>query len=74
MADKFLFSAHFRWHDQCYLVHVFHCSCTPIWSAYRAETRLGPDDKVISDGCSPQDALQKQLSVLPLAILSRSLL
>jgi hypothetical protein len=74
MAEEFLFSTHFRWHGQCYLVHVYRSSCGPEWSSHWAETKLGPDDRVISDGCSPEDVLQKQLSVLPLAILSRSIL
>jgi len=39
-----------------------------------AETVLGPGDTVISDGRSPEEALHKQQTVLPLAILSRSLL
>jgi hypothetical protein len=39
-----------------------------------AETNLGPGDSVISDGCSPEEALQRQQTILPLAILSRSLL
>jgi hypothetical protein len=39
-----------------------------------AETPLGPGDCVISDGRSPEEVLQTQETILPLAILSRSLL
>jgi hypothetical protein len=39
-----------------------------------AETVLGPGDTIISDGLSPEEALHKQQTILPLAILSRSLL
>jgi len=38
------------------------------------ETVLGPGDTVISDGRSPEEALHRQRTILPLAILSRSLL
>jgi hypothetical protein len=39
-----------------------------------AETALGPDDHIISDGVSPEDVLHKHQLILPLAIMSRALL
>jgi hypothetical protein len=74
MQEKLLFSEHFLWDGQCYLVHVYRRSLAKERGSHMAETRLGPDDCVISDGCSPQEVLVKQQAILPLAIFSRALL
>ncbi len=74
MEEEFLFSERFLWHGKCYLVHVYRCPLGKPHGSHRAETTFGPRDRVISDGCSPEEALQKHQTILPLAILSRSLI
>lgn len=39
-----------------------------------AETVFDTGDRIITDGGTPEEALQKQLTILPVAIHSRSLL
>ncbi len=41
---------------------------------YTAETVLEPDDRIITDAPSEDEALRMHLRVLPLAMLSRGLL
>ena len=65
---------HFEWEGEVYLVQVSrrpggHPSCL-----YMAVTAFGPDDCVIHDGSSVAEVLERQRMVLPLAILSRSIL
>ena len=69
-----LYSEHFVWDGKCYLVHIYRrCWCHGRGS-HMAETVLGAWDRIISDGGTPEEALQQQLTVLPAAILSRALL
>jgi hypothetical protein len=74
MVEKLLFSEHFLWEGKCYLVHVYRQAAQRERCLHMAETVLGPGDTIISDGHSPEEALHRQQTVLPLAILSRSLL
>jgi hypothetical protein len=74
MAQELLFSKHFQWEDKCYLVHVYRHERKNLRGSHMAETALGPGDSIISDGSSPEDVLRKHQTILPLAILSRSLL
>jgi hypothetical protein len=74
MAEEFLFSEPFLWEGKCYLVQVYRASHTAGRCLHMAQTALGPGDVVISDGRSPEEVLQKQHTVLPVAILSRALL
>lgn len=74
MAQELLFSKHFEWEDKCYLVHVYRHVQRHNRGSHMAETALGPGDSIISDGSSPEDVLQKHQTILPLAILSRSIL
>ncbi len=59
---------HFLWHDQCYLIHVYRHAHR---SAYTAETCLGPGDKIVTDGRSPDEALRTHWEVLPVAVMAR---
>lgn len=72
--DQFLFSEHFLWDGKCYLVHVYRRPWCQGRGSHMAETTLGPGDCIISDGGSPEEVLQKQRTILPVAILSRALL
>lgn len=72
--EEFLFSEHFLWEGKCYLVHIYRREQQRPQSSHMAATVLGPGDTIISDGRSPEDVLQKQQDILPLALLSRSLL
>jgi hypothetical protein len=74
MTEELLFSEHFLWEGKCYLVHVYRHARERERCSHMAETTLGPGDTIISDGCSPEEVLQKQQTILPLAILSRSML
>lgn len=64
---------HFEWEGELYLVLVSrrpegHPRCL-----YVAVTVFGPDDCVIHDGASVAEVLHRQRTILPLAILSRSI-
>ena len=74
MPEELLFSEHFLWEGKSYLVHVYRHVVRRERGLHMAETVLGPGDTIISDGRSPEEALHKQQTVLPVAILSRSLL
>ncbi len=74
MTEELLFSERFLWEGKSYLVHVYRHAVRRERGLHMAETVLGPGDTIISDGRSPEEALHKQQTVLPLAILSRSLL
>jgi hypothetical protein len=74
MAEEFLFSEPFLWEGKYYLVQVYRASHATGRCRHMAQTALGPGDLVISDGRSPEEVLQKQHTVLPVAILSRALL
>ena len=74
MPEELLFSEHFLWEGKSYLVHVYRHVVRRERGLHMAETVLGPGDTIISDGRSPEEALYKQQTVLPVAILSRSLL
>ncbi len=73
-GEEFLFSEHFLWEGKCYLVHIYRREPRRPQGSHMATTILGPGDTIISDGRSPEDVLQKQQNILPLALLSRSLL
>lgn len=71
--QKLLLSEPFCWEGKIYLVQVYwHPNGKPCCS-HVAKTALGPDDYVISDGRSVEEVLHKQHTILPLAILSRSI-
>ena len=74
MSEELLFSERFLWEGKSYLVHVYRQAARRERGLHMAETVLGPGDTIISDGRSPEEALHKQQTVLPVAILSRSLL
>jgi hypothetical protein len=74
MSEEFLFSEDFLWEGKCYLVQVYRAFHATGRCLHMAQTALGPGDVVISDGRSAEEVLHKQHTVLPLAILSRSLL
>ena len=73
MERELLLSEHFLWQGQRYLVRVYRYPNGKARSSHVAETVLGPEDVVISDGCSVEEVLRKQQSILPPAILSRSI-
>ena len=73
-VEEFLFSAPFQWDGKDYLVQIYRHMARHERSCHMAATVLGPGDTIISDGRSPEEALYKQQTILPLAILSRSLL
>ncbi len=74
MKEELLFSEHFQWEGKCYLVHVYRRSADKARGSHMAETTLGPGDRVISDGHSPEEVLYQHQTILPLAIQSRALL
>lgn len=74
MSEELLFSEDFLWEGKCYLVQVYRALHATGRCVHSAQTALGPGDIVISDGRSAEEVLQKQHTVLPLAILSRVLL
>ena len=73
-TEELLFSERFLWEGKSYLVHVYRHAVRRERRLHMAETVLGPGDTIISDGHSPEEALHKQQTVLPVAILSRALL
>jgi hypothetical protein len=74
VKGELLFSKRFLWDGKCYMVHVYRRLLEKERGSHMAETTLGPGDCVISDGRSPEEVLHTQQTILPLAILSRSLL
>ncbi len=74
IAEKLLFSERFLGEGKSYVVHIYRHAARQERCLHMAETVLGPGDTIISDGQSAEEALHKQQTVLPLAILSRSLL
>jgi len=74
IAEELLFSEHFLWEGKSYVVHIYRHAAQKARCLHIAATVLGPGDTIISDGHSVEEALHKQQIVLPLAILSRSLL
>jgi hypothetical protein len=74
ITEEFLFSEPFLWEGKSYDVLVYRHPARRARDLHMAETVLGPGDTVISDGRSPEEALHKQQTILPLAILSRALL
>ena len=72
MFDELLFSEQFLW--EAYLMHIYRHGQIQKRYSHMAATTLAPGDTIISDGRSVEEALQKQQHILPLAILSRSLL
>ena len=74
IAEELLFSERFLWEGKSYVVHVYRHAAKQERCLHIAETVLGPGDTIISDGRSPEEALHKQQTILPLAIMSRSLL
>ena len=74
IAEELLFSERFLWEGKSYVVHIYRHAAKQERCLHMAETVLGPGDTIISDGRSPEEALHKQRTILPLAILSRSLL
>ena len=71
--QELLLSEHFRWEGKIYLVQVYRYPDGKPRCSHVARTALGPDDYVISDGRSVEEVLHKQQTILPLAILSRSI-
>ena len=74
MAAELLFSKSFLWDGKSYMVRVYRRSQEKERGSHMAETTLGPGDYVISDGRSPEEVLYRHQTILPVAILSRSLL
>ena len=74
MFDELLFSKQFLWEGKSYLMHIYRHVPGQKRYSHMAATTLAPGDTIISDGRSVEDVLQKQQHILPLAILSRSLL
>jgi hypothetical protein len=74
LAEEFLFSAPFQWEGEYYLVHIYRQIARHERCCHMAATVIGPGDIIISDGRSPEEALHKQQTILPLALFSRSLL
>jgi hypothetical protein len=74
IAEQLLFSERFLWEGKSYVVHIYRHAAKKERYLHKAETVLGPGDTIISDGQSAEEVLHKQQTILPLAILSRSLL
>ena len=74
MEAELLFSKNFLWDGKSYMVNVYRRSQEKERGSHMAETTLGPGDRVISDGRSPEEVLRQHQTILPVAILSRSLL
>ena len=73
-AAEFLFSTPVQSDGKAYLVHIYrHMARHARW-CHMAATVLSPGDTIISDGRSPEEALHQLQTILPLALLSRSLL
>lgn len=73
MEQELLLREHFLWQGQRYLICVYRYRNGKARCSHVAETALGPDDVVVSDGRSAEEVLRKQQAVLPLAIMSRSI-
>ena len=73
IAEELLFSERFMWEGKSYVVHVYRHAAKRERCFHIAETVLSPGDTIISDGRSPEEALHKQKTILPLAIMSRYL-
>jgi hypothetical protein len=74
LAEEFLFSEPLQCEGKHYLVHIYRQVARPERCCHMATTVLGPGDTIISDGRSPEEALRRLQTILPLAIFSRSLL
>jgi hypothetical protein len=74
IAEELLFTERFLWEGKSYVVHIYRQAVKKERCLHMAETVLGPGDTIISDGQSAEEVLHKQQTILPLAILSRSLL
>ena len=74
LVEEFLFSTPFQWEGKHYLVYIYRQMSRHERYCHMAATVLGPGDTIISDGRSPEEALHKQQTILPLALFSRSLL
>lgn len=73
MEQELLLNEHFLWQGQSYPIRVYRYPSGTARCSHVAETALGPDDYVISDGSSVEEVLHKQQTILPLAILSRAI-
>jgi len=73
MEQELLLNEYFLWQGLSYPIRVYRCPSGKARCSHIAETALGPDDYVISDGSSVEEVLHKQQTILPLAILSRSI-
>lgn len=73
MEQELLLNEHFLWQGQSYPIRVYRYASGKARCSHVAETALGPDDYVISDGSSVEEVLHKQQTILPLAILSRAI-
>lgn len=74
MEGELLFSKRFQWDGKNYTVRVYRRALGKERGSHMAETTLGPGDSIISDGRSPEEVLMQHQTILPLAIMSRSLL
>jgi len=74
MLEELLFSERFLWEGKYYLMHVYRHAQARQRCSHMAATTLAPGDTIITDGRSVEEVVLKQQRVLPLAILSRSLL
>jgi hypothetical protein len=74
MKGELLFSRRFQWDGKSYTVHVYRRLFGKERGSHMAETTLAPGDCIISDGRSPEEVLHTHQTILPLAIVSRSLL
>lgn len=73
MEQELLVNEYFLWQGQSYPIRVYRHPSGKARCSHVAETALGPDDYVISDGGSVEEVLHKQQTILPLAILSRAI-
>ena len=64
------YTKHWVWKGQDMMTRVYRQAT----ECYTAETVLEPDDRIITDAPSEDEALRTHLRVLPLAMLSRGLL
>lgn len=73
-VEKLLYSVDVPWNGKDYIVHIYRHPAKKARCSHSAATVLGPGDTIISDGRSPEEVLNRQQTILPLALLSRSLL
>ena len=73
MEQELLVNEYFLWQGESYPIRVYRHLGGKARCSHVAETALGPDDYVISDGGSVEEVLHKQQTILPLAILSRAI-